>query len=208
MSASIVYTLIARSTKTVLCDYTEFTGNFQQISLLILGRIKKDSKCEIEYNDYKYYYDDENDITFLCMCENFEAEVAFQYLSELKKIFREKYEEKTIRTAYSYGLNEFQNSIKDLATSYEKNPKTKIDKLSNQVTQTAEVLHENIEKLLQRNEKLNIIAQKSKRLQDNSDLYIKTIHDIKKKQKMKKYRNYAMIAGFVFCILFLYHVLF
>ena len=89
MSASIVYTLIARSTKTVLCDYTEFTGNFQQISLLILGRIKKDSKCEIEYNDYKYYYDDENDITFLCMCENFEAEVAFQYLSELKK-FLEK----------------------------------------------------------------------------------------------------------------------
>jgi vesicle-associated membrane protein 7 len=208
MSASIVYTLIARSTKTVLCDYTEFTGNFQQISLLILGRIKKDSKCEIEYNDYKYYYDDENDITFLCMCENFEAEVAFQYLSELKKIFREKYEERTIRTAYSYGLSEFQNSIKDLATSYEKNPKTKIDKLTNQVTQTAEVLHENIEKLLQRNEKLNIIAQKSKRLQDNSDLYIKTIHDIKKKQKMKKYRNYAMIAGFVFCILFLYHVLF
>ena len=208
MSASIVYTLIARSTKTVLCDYTEFTGNFQQISLLILGRIKKDSKCEIEYNDYKYYYDDENDITFLCMCENFEAEVAFQYLSELKKIFREKYEEKTIRTAYSYGLNEFQNSIKDLATSYEKNPKTKIDKLSNQVTQTAEVLHENIEKLLQRNEKLNIIAQKSKRLQDNSDLYIKTIHDIKKKQKMKKYRNYAMIAGFVICILFLYHIMF
>ena len=102
----------------------------------------------------------------------------------------------------------FKNSIKDLATSYEKNPKTKIDKLSNQVTQTAEVLHENIEKLLQRNEKLNIIAQKSKRLQDNSDLYIKTIHDIKKKQKMKKYRNYAMIAGFVICIIFLYHIMF
>ena len=208
MSASIVYTLIARSCKTVLCDYTEFTGNFQQISLLILNRIKKDSKCEIDYNDYKYYYDDENDLTFLCMCENFEAEVAFQYLSELKKNFKEKYEEKIIRTAYSYGLSEFQNSIKNLANSYEKNPKTKIDKLTNQVTQTAEILHENIEKLLQRNEKLNIIAQKSKRLQDNSDLYVKTIHDIKKKQKMKKYRNYAMIVGFVVCILFLYHVLF
>ena len=47
MSASIVYTLIARSTKTVLCDYTEFTGNFQQISLLILGRIKKDSNVKL-----------------------------------------------------------------------------------------------------------------------------------------------------------------
>ena len=34
--------------------------------------------------------------------------------------------------AYSDGLNGFQNSIKNLANSYEKNPKTKIDKLTNQ----------------------------------------------------------------------------
>ena len=46
----IIYTLIARSSKIVLCDFTEYSGNFQQISLVILGKIKKNSKCEVEYN--------------------------------------------------------------------------------------------------------------------------------------------------------------
>ena len=46
----IIYTLIARASKIVLCDFTEFSGNFQQISLVLLNKIKKDSKCEVEYN--------------------------------------------------------------------------------------------------------------------------------------------------------------
>ena len=50
-SIKIIYTLIARASKIVLCDYTEFSGNFQQISLVLLGKIKKNSKCEVEYNE-------------------------------------------------------------------------------------------------------------------------------------------------------------
>ena len=46
----IIYTLIARASKIVLCDFTEFSGNFQQISLVLLSKIKKNSKCEVEYN--------------------------------------------------------------------------------------------------------------------------------------------------------------
>lgn len=48
---NIVYTLIARNTKIVLCDYTEFSGNFQQISLVILSNVKPNSKCELDYNE-------------------------------------------------------------------------------------------------------------------------------------------------------------
>ena len=46
----IIYTLIARASKIVLCDFTDFSGNFQQISLVLLTKIKKNSKCEVEYN--------------------------------------------------------------------------------------------------------------------------------------------------------------
>ena len=50
-SMKIIYTLIARNSKIVLCDFTEFSGNFQQISLVLLGKIKKNTKCEVEYNE-------------------------------------------------------------------------------------------------------------------------------------------------------------
>ncbi len=49
-TVKIIYTLIARASKIVLCDFTDFSGNFQQISLVLLSKIKKNSKCEVEYN--------------------------------------------------------------------------------------------------------------------------------------------------------------
>jgi hypothetical protein len=48
---SIIYTLIARGSKIILVDYTEFSGNFQQISLVLLNKINKNKKCSIEYNE-------------------------------------------------------------------------------------------------------------------------------------------------------------
>jgi hypothetical protein len=48
---SLIYTLIARGSKIILTDYTEFSGNFQQISLVILNKIKKDKKCSIDYDE-------------------------------------------------------------------------------------------------------------------------------------------------------------
>jgi hypothetical protein len=50
LEVKIIYTIIARASKIVLCDFTEYSGNFQQISLVLLSKIKKNSKCEVEYN--------------------------------------------------------------------------------------------------------------------------------------------------------------
>lgn len=47
---SIIYSFVARSNKIILADYTEYSGNFQQISLIILGKVKKNKKCSIDYN--------------------------------------------------------------------------------------------------------------------------------------------------------------
>lgn len=47
---SIIYSLIARSNKIVLTDYTEFSGNFQQIALVVLAKLKKNIRGIVEYN--------------------------------------------------------------------------------------------------------------------------------------------------------------
>jgi hypothetical protein len=83
----IIYILIARSSKIVLCDYTDYRGNFQQIALLLLPKVKKDTKCEIIYDDYKFFCEDEKDITFLLMGKNIDTELAFNLISDLKKKF-------------------------------------------------------------------------------------------------------------------------
>ena len=81
--------------------------------------------------------------------------------------------------------NAFSEEIKKLANSYEMNPTSKIGMLKEKLTETTEILHDNVEKLLQRGEKLNIIAQKSSRLRESSDDFVKNIQEIKKNKERK-----------------------
>ena len=45
---SILYTLIAKDRDTVLSEYTEFSGNFQQLSRQLMLKLKPNSKQTFE----------------------------------------------------------------------------------------------------------------------------------------------------------------
>lgn len=49
---SIIFALISRGIDVVLCEYTEYAGNFQQISRMLIRKIKKCTKYSIEYDKY------------------------------------------------------------------------------------------------------------------------------------------------------------
>lgn len=48
---SYIYALVARSKKIILTEYTEFTGNFPQISRIILNKVKSNKRCSLTYNE-------------------------------------------------------------------------------------------------------------------------------------------------------------
>ena len=47
---SIIYALVSRGPDVVLCEHTEYAGNFQQISRMLLRKIKKNIRFSIEYD--------------------------------------------------------------------------------------------------------------------------------------------------------------
>ena len=145
-----------------------------------------------KYSRYKFYYQDENDITFLCMGENLNVDVAFSYLADLKKKFFSLYDKQKIQTSYSYQLKSFSDEIQKLQDFYIKNPQSKLAMLKNNINQTSEIMHQNVEKLFQRNEKLEITLQKSNNLLGNSDVFYKNIHRMKMKQKYKRLKYIAL----------------
>ena len=82
---SFIYSLISKNKDTVLCEYTEFAGNFQQISRVILQKgIKINSKYIINYDKYNIHYINENSITFLLLDEEVNDNIAFSFLTDLK----------------------------------------------------------------------------------------------------------------------------
>ena len=48
---SIIYTLIAKSNDNVLCEYTEYHGNFEQISRTLLKKVKANKTATFSYED-------------------------------------------------------------------------------------------------------------------------------------------------------------
>jgi hypothetical protein len=48
---SIIYTLIARDSDKVLCEYSEYHGNFEQISRSLLKKVQKDHRATFLYDD-------------------------------------------------------------------------------------------------------------------------------------------------------------
>ena len=120
------------------------------------------------------------------MGENLDVEVAFSYLADLKKKFFSTFDQKKIQTSYSYQLKSFSDEIQKLQDYYIKKPQSKLALLKNNLNQTSEIMHQNVEKLFERSEKLEITLQKSNNLLGNSDVFYKNIHKIKMKQKYKR----------------------
>ena len=137
------------------------------------------------------------------MGENLDVDVAFSYLADLKKKFISTYDNQKIQSSYSYQLKNFSDEIKKLQDFYVKNPQSKLALLKNSINQTSEIMHENVEKLFQRNEKLEITLQKSNNLLGNSDVFYKNIHRMKMKQKYKrlKYMAFFILIVLVMALL-------
>jgi vesicle-associated membrane protein 7 len=104
------------------------------------------------------------------MARGISDSTAFSFLNDLKKRFLKSFEMKTIKSSFAFGLREFNEEIRSLIKFYEDNPThSKTDVLLNNLNETASVLRESVEKLLERHEKLNIIAHKSKNLKNTSE---------------------------------------
>ena len=61
---------------------------------------------------------------------------------------------------------------------------------------------------MERDTKLDLIAQKSNRLTQSSDNLLKNIHQIKKREKMKKYKTYCIVGTAIFILVFFIYIKF
>ena len=48
---SLIYTLIAKSFDMVICEYTEYHGNFEQVSRNLLKNVKAEYRATFCYDD-------------------------------------------------------------------------------------------------------------------------------------------------------------
>ncbi|KAL7541575.1 hypothetical protein ACHAXR_011916 [Thalassiosira sp. AJA248-18] len=167
---TLVYALVSRQ-KTVLAEHTatSATGNFPTVTRVLLSKIPPvDGRMTYVYDEYVFHYVVEGGICFLCMSdEHNKHRVPFAFLQELKDLFNSKYGLEVPQRAIAFSLNEeFSKVIQD-RMDYYNSAGSNVDSLSqvqNQIEDVKGVMVENIEKVLERGEKIELLVDKTDRL--------------------------------------------
>ncbi len=173
---SIVYSLICKSSDKVLCEYTEYQGNFEQISRNLLKKVQKDKRATFSYADeYYFHYINSNNLTYMCMCDKrLTQDTAFAYLEEIKKLFIDTFTEEEIKAAISYSLNDkFVTYIKGKMNYFNANlnDSDSVSKLKKGMNEYKDNILQANEILMERGDKINLIVKKAEKLRGESTTY-------------------------------------
>jgi vesicle-associated membrane protein 7 len=208
---SIIYALVAKNTK-ILSEFAESKGNYTQITNTILDRIptNQPSKLTYVYDQYLFHYIvADNGLVFLCMAdEAFGRRVPFTFLTDVEQDFKRKYCTAANALDFSdmpaYGLNEYSRELQSKMDYYNNDTQSdKIRLVQGEIDQVRDVMVQNIEKVLERGERIEILVDKTDSLNQAAFQFKKRSTVLKRKMWWKNTRVTIILAIIIIIVLYL-----
>ena len=197
---SLLYTIICKDHEKVLCEFTEYHGNFEQITRTLIKKSKNYAKASISYDDYYlFHFITENTITYLCMREvTYPYESAFDFLNNIRENFERTYTTEAIETAYAYSFNkEFGQTLQQKMEMYNSNLQSnsinQIDRFRKGEISTREVLLKVEDLLITNEEKMNLIVKKFDLPDIVSNSFFEGAIKVRQRINRKKVQRYILI---------------
>jgi len=199
----IIYGVVARGT-TVLAEHSTARGNFDQVARRILEKIQSqtNSKMSYVYERHIFHYQVDDYITYLCMAdEEFGRRIPFAFLEDLKERFKATYGDRG-KSALAYAMNEdFSKIMKSVMEYYSLNPNAdKISRLKGDVDEVKSVMVQNIEKVLERGERIELLVDKTTELSQSAFKFKKQSTALKRSMWFKNIKLTLLIIFIVLII--------
>lgn len=169
MSDSIIYSLVARGNQ-VLAEKALKSGNFLNITRRILEKIPKtDNKMTYTYDRYAFHYWVEKGLVYLCMStENFSRRIAFGFLKEIKTRFLSTYPS-VLTSEATFLCDDFSRVLEQQMRYYSSDPSAdQVRKVKGEIDEVKSVMVSNIEKVLERGERIELLVDKTENLESSA----------------------------------------
>lgn len=171
----IIYAFVARG-MTVLAEYTAFAGNFSTIAVQCLVKLPAaNNKHTYVCDHHTFNFLVQDGFTYLAVAdEDFGRQLPFAFLDRVKDDFKHRYQGGRADLAVAHSLDhEFGPRLKEHMTYVMSNPEEikKITRIKSQVAEVKGIMMENIEKVLDRNEKIDLLVDKSSGLQSDAHAF-------------------------------------
>ena len=217
---SIIYALISKEHEKVLCEFTEYHGNFQVITRNVIKKLKSPSlthnKAVIIYDDmYLFYYINSSttmNLTYLCMCENtFPYQTAFEYLEVIRDNFERTYTQDAITSAYAYTFNkDFGNILETKINFYNNrinlpliNQTSLLQKSNEHIYHIDDLSKPSSSSTTSHDDKTALIVKRFNISDEDGQSFLEGALNVQKRLTRKKNQRYLMILLILIIIAYL-----
>lgn len=163
----LLYSLVARG-QTVLAEYSFVTGNANVIAIRILEKLpQEDTRVSYTQERHMFHVVVHGGLTYLVVAEeSFGRRIPFAFLEDVRTRFVATYGS-AAKEAVAYEYNtEFSRALAERATYYSSDPGADaINRVKGELQEVKHIMVDNIEKVLERGERLDLLVDKTEVLQ-------------------------------------------
>ena len=195
-NGGIIYALVARGT-CVLAEFTTTSGNFTTVTRRILEKIpREDAKMSYVYDSHVFHYVVAHGITYMCMADtDFGRGVPFAFLDDITRRWSTTYGERG-QTALAYGMNEdFSRVLQKQMDYFSRDPNAdRMARVQGEIDEVRSVMVHNIERVLERGEKIELLVDKTERLDQQAFKFKRQSQALKRSMWCKNAKVTALIV--------------
>lgn len=168
---TILYALVARGS-VVLAEFSGTPTNASTIARQILEKTPGDNDMNVSYSQDRYIFHVKrtDGLTALCMADDVAGRrIPFAFLEDIHQKFVRTYG-RAVLSAQAYGMNdEFSRVLSQQMEYYSNDPNAdRINRLKGEMGQVRTVMIENIDKVLERGDRLELLVDKTNTMQTNT----------------------------------------
>lgn len=180
----IFYGMVARG-EVVLAEFSSTQTNASTIARQIVERMneaKNDSNSSFSHDRYIFHVKRTDGLTVLCMADDASGRrIPFAFLEDIHQKFVKTYG-RAIQSASAYAMNdEFSRVLTQQMDHFSNDPNAdRLNRLKGEMSQVRTVMIDNIEKVLERGDRLALLVEKTGAMQGNS---------LRFKRQSRRYKN-------------------
>uniref|UniRef100_A0A0C9RNS7 TSA: Wollemia nobilis Ref_Wollemi_Transcript_7705_1165 transcribed RNA sequence n=1 Tax=Wollemia nobilis TaxID=56998 RepID=A0A0C9RNS7_9CONI len=201
---SLIYSFVARGS-VVLAEHTSFSGNFSTIAIQCLQKLPSNSnKFTYTCDGHTFNYLVEEGFVFLVVADEATGrQMPFLFLERVKEDFKRRYGGEKAETGVAHSLDkDYGPRLRDHMQYCMDHPEeiSKLSKVKAQVSEVKGIMMDNIEKVLDRGEKIELLVDKTEGLQFQADTFQRQGRQLRRKMWLQNLKFKLIILGIVLII--------
>lgn len=196
----LLYSSVSRGTVTI-AEYAAFSGNFSSVAKEFLEKAgKNEGKFTYTVDGHTFNFLSKGGFTFLTVADDaYGRAIPSEFLNRMQTEFAAKYTDKAaaakeggLNSSYGKQLKQMMEHATQFPGEY-----SKVANVTKKVEEVKGIMAENIDRMLQRGEKLELLTDKTENLMNESQLFQKQSRTLRRQFWWQNIKMKLIVGGAV-----------